>query len=328
MSRGRPTELVARPERPRRDCRTCTPPPPGHIRADQLWAWTRATGLPPFRRRQDEKGSMTIEFLLCLALIIFPVIGLSAAALNWPGRLNAASGAAYEAAHSVVHSPAADPEEGRARAVEVWTNHGYDAGDIEVAFEGDPTSRGRRLHVHGEGGAAGHRHPGRRPYRRWLRLAFAFRAGSRFRERVVTGPRRPRVGPLLRPVRRRDEAGFTMVIWTMGLAVVLFAVIYLVTDAWRLIAADRALSAAVDAAAAAGANGIDEDAYPSRRHGEPGPRPGRVPGPPVPRRAARRRPVRRRRDLGHTRPDHRRRRSQCAAAAPALHRRVRPARAR
>jgi Flp pilus assembly protein TadG len=52
-----------------------------------------------------------------------------------------------------------------------------------------------------------------------------------------------------------------MVIWTMGLAVVLFAVIYLVTDAWRLIAADRALSAAVDAAAAAGANGIDEDAF-------------------------------------------------------------------
>ena len=60
---------------------------------------------------------------------------------------------------------------------------------------------------------------------------------------------------------RRDEEGFSMVIWTMGLAVVLFAVIYLVTDAWRLIAADRALSAAVDAAAAAGANGIDEDAY-------------------------------------------------------------------
>ena len=60
---------------------------------------------------------------------------------------------------------------------------------------------------------------------------------------------------------RRDEEGFSMVIWTMDLAVVLFAVIYLVTDAWRLIAADRALSAAVDAAAAAGANGIDEDAY-------------------------------------------------------------------
>ncbi len=60
---------------------------------------------------------------------------------------------------------------------------------------------------------------------------------------------------------RRDEAGFSMVIWTMSLAVVLFAVIYLVTDTWRLIAADRALSAAVDAAAAAGANAIDEDSY-------------------------------------------------------------------
>ncbi len=142
VSRAQPTEMVARPDRPRRDGRNCTPPPPGHIWADQLWAWSRATGLPPLRRREDEKGSTTIEFLLCLALIIFPVIGLSAAALNWPGRLNAASGAAYEAAHSVVHSPAAAPEEGRSRAVEVWTNHGYDAGDIEVAFEGDPTARG------------------------------------------------------------------------------------------------------------------------------------------------------------------------------------------
>ncbi len=139
MSRARPTELVARPQRPRRACRICTP---RHIRADQLWASSRASRLPPVSRRQGEKGSTTIEFLLCLALIIFPVMGLSAAALNWPGRLNAASGAAYEAAHSVVHSPAADPEEGRTRAVEVWTNHGYDAGDIEVAFDGDPTSRG------------------------------------------------------------------------------------------------------------------------------------------------------------------------------------------
>lgn len=112
MSRARPTELAARP------------------------------GVPPFRRRRGEEGFTVIEFLLCLALIIFPVIGLSAAALNWPGRLNAASGAAYEAAHSVVHSPAADPEEGRARAVEVWTNHGYNVGDIAVAFEGDPTARG------------------------------------------------------------------------------------------------------------------------------------------------------------------------------------------
>ena len=139
MSPARPTELVARPERPRRACRTRTP---RHIRADQLWAWSRASGLASVSRRQGEKGSTTIEFLLCLALIIFPVMGLSAAALNWPARLNAASGAAYEAAHSVVHSPVADPEEGRARAVKVWTNHGYDAGDIEVAFEGDPTSRG------------------------------------------------------------------------------------------------------------------------------------------------------------------------------------------
>ncbi len=132
-----PTELAARPTRRRRDCRS------GHMGADPSWRWwSHASGLIPFRRRRSDDGFTTIEFLLCLALIIFPVIGLSAAALDWPGRLNAASGAAYEAAHSVVHSPAADPEEGRARAVEVWINHGYDAGDIEVAFEGDPTSRG------------------------------------------------------------------------------------------------------------------------------------------------------------------------------------------
>lgn len=60
---------------------------------------------------------------------------------------------------------------------------------------------------------------------------------------------------------KRDETGMAMIVWALGLAFVLMIVILLVTDAWRLIAADRALSAAVDGAASAGANGIDEAAF-------------------------------------------------------------------
>lgn len=93
----------------------------------------------------EQRGSMLIDWLLALAFILLPVIGLAGAALNWPGRLNAAAGAAYEAAHSVVSSSSADEGEGQARAEEVWANHGYDTSDISVSFSGDPTVAGSEL---------------------------------------------------------------------------------------------------------------------------------------------------------------------------------------
>jgi Flp pilus assembly protein TadG len=58
----------------------------------------------------------------------------------------------------------------------------------------------------------------------------------------------------------RDERGF-VTLWLMCCAFIVLLVIFMVADAWQIIAVDRDLSAAVDGAAAAGANGIDEQAF-------------------------------------------------------------------
>lgn len=60
--------------------------------------------------------------------------------------------------------------------------------------------------------------------------------------------------------RREDEGGF-VVIWLLFMAIFVVVGVFLTTDAWRIIAVDRDLSAAVDGAAAAGANGLDEQTY-------------------------------------------------------------------
>lgn len=64
--------------------------------------------------------------------------------------------------------------------------------------------------------------------------------------------------------RAHGEAG-TILPWMLGLLMVVMLLAGLSIDMWRAIGAERALSTAADAAAAAGANGIDEAAY--RRDG-------------------------------------------------------------
>lgn len=59
---------------------------------------------------------------------------------------------------------------------------------------------------------------------------------------------------------RRDERG-SMTLWVIGLTAVALALSGMCIDGWRMIATERSLATAVDAAAAAGANGIDEAAY-------------------------------------------------------------------
>lgn len=58
----------------------------------------------------------------------------------------------------------------------------------------------------------------------------------------------------------RDEAG-TVTIWLLGLCVVLLAVGGLSLDLWRAFSERRALAGAADAAAVAGASGLDVDAF-------------------------------------------------------------------
>lgn len=62
---------------------------------------------------------------------------------------------------------------------------------------------------------------------------------------------------------QRDENGMVTV-WVLGLLVIILPLVGIAIDCWRVIAADSALSSAVDAAAVAGANGVDEAAYRDR----------------------------------------------------------------
>lgn len=61
--------------------------------------------------------------------------------------------------------------------------------------------------------------------------------------------------------RMSGERGVSMVFWLLSMCMVVLMLAGICIDMWRLVAAERALATAVDAAAAAGANGLDEDAY-------------------------------------------------------------------
>lgn len=63
---------------------------------------------------------------------------------------------------------------------------------------------------------------------------------------------------------RRDERG-SMTLWVLGLCVSILFLGGLGLDLWRVIETRRSLAATADAAASAGANGLDEDAL---RRGE------------------------------------------------------------
>lgn len=94
-------------------------------------------------------------------------------------------------------------------------------------------------------------------------LPFAPR--SRTRAARPSAPRRrsgPRVSvePSRRQPRRQDESG-TIVLWVLGLCVLLLAVGGIAVDLWRAADERRAIAALADAAAHAGASGIDEAAY-------------------------------------------------------------------
>lgn len=55
-----------------------------------------------------------------------------------------------------------------------------------------------------------------------------------------------------------------MTIWLAGVTIVVVLLSGICVDMWRAVAAQRALATAVDASAAAGANGIDEQAWRDR----------------------------------------------------------------
>jgi Flp pilus assembly protein TadG len=60
---------------------------------------------------------------------------------------------------------------------------------------------------------------------------------------------------------RRDERGDAMVVFVVGLLLVILPLGGISVDLWHSISNERALQSAADAAAAAGAGGIDANAY-------------------------------------------------------------------
>lgn len=151
MTASRPTEIGDRPVHGRATCRTCTPPPAGHLRADQLWTWSlRHPGQRPFRVTKplkvspgmSQSGLAVIEWMLGIVFVILPVTAIAVCAINWPPRVDAAHGAAYEATKAVLTT--GDLGAGEARAQEVWANHGF-TDALTVSFTGDLSSRGGAL---------------------------------------------------------------------------------------------------------------------------------------------------------------------------------------
>lgn len=59
---------------------------------------------------------------------------------------------------------------------------------------------------------------------------------------------------------KRDQKG-QVVIWMMGMILFVGFLAGVAIDLWRVVAVDRQVTGLADAAAAAGANGIDEAAY-------------------------------------------------------------------
>lgn len=100
-------------------------------------------------RPGGESGSATLEFMLMLGFMVFPVCGLMAVAA-WPQRLNAADAAAYEAAKAAVEAsdPAAGADLGRERALEVLANHGFDTDDVTVSYSSASPARSDALVAH------------------------------------------------------------------------------------------------------------------------------------------------------------------------------------
>lgn len=97
--------------------------------------------------RDRSAGFVAAEWVLAVALLLFPVVLLVASLPAWAERRNAATVAAREAAAAIVRDiPTVDVDRATLVAKVVAENHGVDAGDVTVAVSGG-TGRGEVVSV-------------------------------------------------------------------------------------------------------------------------------------------------------------------------------------
>lgn len=95
------------------------------------------------RNHDSERGFVTSEFVLSVALLIFPVALLVLTLPTWAERQSMSRVSAREAARTYVLT--ADEVRARESAVQIATNQRIDPASISVSFEGDPRVAGSEV---------------------------------------------------------------------------------------------------------------------------------------------------------------------------------------
>lgn len=90
------------------------------------------------RTRRADGGFVALEYVLGMALLVFPVAMLVTTLPEWPSRSGVARQAATEAARTAVDQNgwSAATAAGTAAAQEVVTNYGFDPSDVRVTLTG------------------------------------------------------------------------------------------------------------------------------------------------------------------------------------------------
>jgi hypothetical protein len=101
------------------------------------------------RRGRTEGGFVALEYLLGMALLVFPVAMLVTTLPEWPSRSGVARQAATEAARTAVEQDdwSGATAAGQAAAQQVVANYGFDPSEVGVTLTGT-VARGGAVTAH------------------------------------------------------------------------------------------------------------------------------------------------------------------------------------
>ena len=194
-------------------------------------------------------GFIAIEWVAAIAMLLLPAVVLVATLPTWAERRHAATVAAREAARDLQQRwPAADVGEPSSWLSTSPPTTGSTRRDVSVRVLTVGVNPGDQIRVEVRVRDAGDRGARPRAGRRVDVLDGRVGARRRLPESVMRGSR-----------RGRDQHGM-ITLWILGLTISVMFLGGLGLDLWRAIAVRREVSVMADAAATAGANGLDENA--------------------------------------------------------------------